>query len=82
MIPEVVLLDIESGAERRRLRLEWPEGGWMPASLDLDEGILLVNRWTSGELERELARPWVIDLRGDNARLARSQPQIEPSREG
>jgi hypothetical protein len=89
IIPEVVLLDTESAAERRRLRLERPEGGWVPASLDLGDDILVVNRWTSGEVDRDLDRPWVIDLRGNdpvvweapiagNARLLRSQLEVEP----
>jgi hypothetical protein len=85
IISEVVLLDIEHAAERRRLRLERPEGGCVPASLDL--GVLVVNRWTSGEVERDVTR--VIDLRRDDpvvweapiagtARLLRSPLEIEP----
>lgn len=93
IIPEVVLLDTETAAERWRLRLERREGGWVPASLDLGDGVLVVNRWSSGEVERHLVRPWVIDLRGDdpviweapiagNARLARAELDVEPLPEG
>jgi hypothetical protein len=82
IIPEVVLMHMNTGTELRRLRLDRPDQGWEPASLDLGNGVLVVNRLVSGEIDSAFAEPWVIDLAADeplvwqaplagNARLVR-----------
>lgn len=87
IIPELVLVEAESGNELVRLRLDRPDQGWVPASLDLGDGVVLMNRFVSGETGSEFDRPWVIDLRGEDpviweaalaghARLLRSPPGI------
>jgi hypothetical protein len=88
IIPEVVLADAGSGEELVRLRLERQDQGWVPASLDLGDGVVVVNRRVSGEPESDFDRPWVIDIRGQvpvvweaplagHARLVRSAPDVE-----
>jgi hypothetical protein len=89
-IPEVVLMDMDSGRELRRLRLDRPHQGWWPSSLDLGAGVVVVNRVASGtEGEREFVEPWLIDLRGEDpvvwqapqaghARLVRREPSVQP----
>jgi hypothetical protein len=88
-LPELVLVDAESGNELERVRLERPDQGWVPASLDLGDGIVVVNRFVSGEGGSDFDRPLVIDLRKDdpviweapmagNARLLRAPVLIGP----
>jgi hypothetical protein len=66
IIPELVLVDIESGEETLRLRLDRDDGGPLVESLDLGEGVIVVNRVQPDEVgERHVERPWIVDLRGD-----------------
>jgi hypothetical protein len=86
-IPELVLVDPESGNELERVRLDRPDQGWVPASIDLGDSIVVVNRFVSGEGGSDFDRPLVIDLREDdpviwevpmvgNARLLRTPLEI------
>lgn len=58
----LVAVELATGAELLRLDLERPDQGWAPGSLDVHDGLVLVNRTRNGEFDAPFIEALLIEV--------------------
>jgi hypothetical protein len=64
----LVVVELATGAELVRLDLERPDQGWAPGSLEINDGLVLVNRTRSGQFDAPFIEALIIEV-GTGARI-------------